>query len=197
MDLLQQVLTSVRTSACPVVDPELLLQSAKHHAEQRSHASAPPQRLPAMSAPPQRLPTMSAPPQLPPAMSISPSTNEMPDNDAPSHQNQSALPDNVTAPLQALEHAANEQPASDTPASGPVSDRLAGPARIVAHEEDVAENPLNGDSSELSSDEDSRKQAEPDREAAPSNKRKVQGGQRNTRAVKKAKTTRKPTGKGK
>ena len=90
MDLLQQVLTSVRTSTCPIVDPELLLQSAKHHAEQRSHASAPLQLLPAMS--------------------ISPSTNKMPDNDAPSHQNQPTLSNNVTVPLQALEHAANEQP---------------------------------------------------------------------------------------
>lgn len=176
MDLLQQVLTSVRTSACPIVDPELLLQSAKHHAEQRNHASAPP--------------------QLPPAMSFAPSTNEMLDNDAPPHQNQSILPNNVTAPLQALEHAANEQPASDTPASG-VSECLAGPAGIVAREEDVAGNPPNADSSELSSEEDAGKQAEPDGEAAPSNKRKVQGGQRNSRAVKKAKTTRKPTGKGK
>ncbi len=168
MDLLQQVLTSVRTSACPIVDPELLLESAKHYAEQRSHASAPP--------------------QLPPAMSISPSTNEVPDNHAPSHQNQS-----TNVPLQALEHAANEQSARDSPAS--VSDRLAGPAGIVAHEKDVAGNPQNGDSSELS-EEDAGKQAESDGEAAPS-KRKVQGGQRNTRAVKRAKMTRKPTGKGK
>jgi len=172
MDLLQQVLTSVWTSACPI-DPELLLQLAKHHADQRSHASVPP--------------------QVPPA--ISPSTNEMPDNDAHSHQNQSTLPSNVTAPLQALEPAANE-PASDSPASGPVSDCPAGPAEIVARREDMAGNLPNGDSSDLS-EEDDAKQAEPNREATPSNKRKVQGGKRNTQAVKKAKTTRKATGKGK
>jgi len=76
--------------------------------------------------------------------------------------------------------------------SGPVSDRPAGPAGIVAHEEDMAGNP---DSSELS--DDAGMQAESDREAAPPNKRKVQGGQRNTWAVKRAKTTRNPTGKGK